>query len=109
MGSLIARLYLTEYGDKLSGCILIGTAGPTAAAASAAHLADSIARSRGMTYRSGFLSSLTFKGYNRKIKNPHTVFDWLSRDENVVSFINRMKSVILFSRQPVSRFIYPTC
>ena len=85
MGSLIARLYLTEYGDKLSGCILIGTAGPTATAISAAHLADSIARSRGMTYRSGFLSSLTFKGYNRKIKHPHTVFDWLSRDETVVS------------------------
>ena len=85
MGSLIARLYLTEYGDKLSGCILIGTAGPHPAAFSAARLADSIARSRGMTYRSGFLSSLTFKGYNRKIKQPHTVFDWLSRDDTVVS------------------------
>ena len=28
---------------------------------------------------------MVFKGYNRKIKNPHTVFDWLSRDESVVS------------------------
>ena len=85
MGSLIARLYLTDYGEKLAGCILTGTIGPNAAAVSAAHLADSIARTRGMTYRSGFLSDLAFKGYNRKIKNPHTVFDWLSRDEDVVS------------------------
>lgn len=85
MGSLIARLYLTDYGGKLAGCILIGTVGPNAAAISAAHLADSIARTRGMTYRSGFLSDLAFKGYNRKIKNPHSVFDWLSRDESVVS------------------------
>ena len=30
MGSLIARLYLLDYGEKLSGCILIGTVGPIA-------------------------------------------------------------------------------
>ena len=30
-------------------------------------------------------SDLVFKGCNRKIKDAHTVFDWLSRDENVVS------------------------
>lgn len=85
MGSLIARLYLADYGDRLAGCILSGTTGPNAAAASAAHLADSIARSRGMTYRSGLLSNLTFKSYNRKIHHPNSVFDWLSRDEDVVS------------------------
>ena len=85
MGSLIARLYLTECGDRLTGCILTGTTGPQPTAVSAAHLADSIARSRGVTYRSGFLSSVTFRGYNRRIKNPHSVFDWISRDKNVVS------------------------
>lgn len=85
MGSLIVRLYLTEYGDRLSGCILTGTAGPQPAAISAAHLADSIARSRGVTYRSGFLSTITFRGYNRRIKNPHSIFDWISRDRDVVS------------------------
>lgn len=85
MGSLIARLYLTEYGERLSGCILSGTIGPNPAAATCAHLADSIARSRGMTYRSGFLSGLTYKGYNRRIKDAHSVFDWLSRDEDVVA------------------------
>ena len=85
MGSLIARLYLLDYGEKLSGCILIGTVGPIAASGSIVHLADSVARSRGITYRSGLLSNLVFKGFNRKIKQPKTVFDWLSRDEAVVS------------------------
>ena len=83
--SLIARLYLLDYGEKLSGCILIGTVGPIAASGSIVHLADSVARSRGITYRSGLLSNLVFKGFNRKIKQPKTVFDWLSRDEAVVS------------------------
>jgi alpha-beta hydrolase superfamily lysophospholipase len=38
-----------------------------------------------MTYRSALLENLAFRAYNRKIKHPRTVFDWLSRDENVVS------------------------
>ena len=88
MGSLIARLYLLDYGEKLSGCILIGTVGPIAASGSIVHLADSVARSRGITYRSGLLSNLVFKGFNRKIKQPKTVFDWLSRDEAAVDLYN---------------------
>ncbi|MCI7124636.1 MAG: alpha/beta hydrolase [Agathobaculum sp.] len=85
MGSLVARLYMTEYGDRLSGCILISTVGPSPAAVGGARLADSIARSRGMTYRSSFLSNLSFRGFNRKIKHPRSVFDWLCRDEDIVS------------------------
>ncbi len=85
MGSLIVRLYLIDYGKRLSGCILTGTAGPQPAANSVLRMADSIARSRGVTYRSGFLSKITFLSFNKKIKNPSSVFDWLSRDKNVVS------------------------
>jgi len=85
MGSLIARLYLVDYGARISGCILTGTMGPAAAAVSSARLADSVARTRGMTYRSGFLSNMAFRGFNRKVREPHTAFDWLSRDESVVS------------------------
>jgi len=85
MGSLIARLYIINNGERLAGCILTGTSGPNPTAVSIARLADSIARSRGMTYRSGFLSNMIFRGYNRKIKNPRSPFDWLSRDEAVVS------------------------
>ena len=85
MGSLIVRLCLPECGTELAGSILIGTAGPNAAALSAAHIADSIARTRGVTFRSGLLNSIAFKAYNRRIDHPNSVFDWLSRDEEVVS------------------------
>ena len=75
MGSLIVRLCLPECGTELAGSILIGTAGPNAA----------IARTRGVTFRSGLLNGIAFKAYNRRIDHPNSVFDWLSRDEEVVS------------------------
>lgn len=85
MGSLVTRLYVTEYGDRLSGCILCGTVGPTPFAKTAARMANSIAHSRGMTYRSAFLSKAVFKNFNRKIKNSASPFDWISRDKQVVA------------------------
>lgn len=84
MGSLISRLYLTEYGDKLAGCILCGTAGPNPFAKTGVRMANSVAHSKGMTFRSAFLSNMAFKSYNRRIDHPHSPFDWLTRDENVV-------------------------
>ena len=84
MGSLITRLYLTEVGDRLTGCILSGTAGPNPFARTGVRLANSVAHSKGMTYRSAFLSNLAFKSYNRRIPDPQTMFDWLSRDKNIV-------------------------
>lgn len=85
MGSLVTRLYLAEYGERLSGAILCGTVGPNPMAKTGVRLADSVARSRGMTYRSTLLSKLAFTGYNRRIKPHHSQFDWLSRDPQVVS------------------------
>ena len=109
MGSLIVRLYLAECGEHLSGAILIGTAGPNAAAGSAAHLADSIARSRGMTYRSGLLSNLTFHSFNRKISHPRTFFDWLSRDKDVVSlYLSDAKCNFIFTATGF-RDLYTLC
>lgn len=84
MGSLIVRLYLTEYGDKLSGCILCGTAGPNPLARTGVRMANSIAHSKGMTYRSALLSSMAFKNYNRRIEHPSSPFDWLTRDKQIV-------------------------
>ena len=84
MGSLITRIYLTSCGDRLSGCILSGTAGPNPLARTGVRVADGLIHSKGMTYRSSFLSNLAFKNYNRKISEPQSTFDWLSRDPNVV-------------------------
>ena len=90
MGSLIARLSVQNASRwymraSIAADVTMAFKLILAASGSIVHLADSVARSRGITYRSGLLSNLVFKGFNRKIKQPKTVFDWLSRDEAVVS------------------------
>ena len=84
MGSLLTRLYLPQYGQKLSGSILCGTGGPNPLAKTGVKLADTVAHSRGMTYRSALLSRLAMGNLNRKIAHPQSVFAWLTRDQHIV-------------------------
>lgn len=84
MGSLIVRLYLAQYDEGLSGAVICGTVGPTPLVKTGISIADSIARSKGMTYRSAMLSKLALGSFNRKIDSPRTCFDWISRDDQVV-------------------------
>lgn len=84
MGSLLTRLYLPQYGQKLSGSILCGTVGPNPLAKTGVKLADTVAHSRGMTYRSALLSRLAMGNLNRKIAHPQSVFAWLTRDQHIV-------------------------
>lgn len=98
MGSLITRLYAAKCGERLRGCILIGTPGPNPFAKTAIRLAHSVAHSRGLTFRSGFLTKLAFNNYNRKIKSPATTFDWLTRDKEVVAlYLSDEKCNFLFT------------
>lgn len=85
MGSMIARLYLAQYGDKVDGCILCGSPAPNAMAGFGIQLANSVIRSHGPMYRSAMLSGLVFKHYNTRIPNNTSPFDWLTRDQSVVS------------------------
>lgn len=84
MGSLLSRLYLPLYGNDIQGCILCGTVGPTPFAKTGIRLADSIVHTKGMTYRSAFLSKMAFNNFNRKIVQPNSAFSWLSRDKTIV-------------------------
>lgn len=85
MGSFLVRRYIQKYQEPLTGVILSGTAGnPGIAGTIGIWLARKEKKKRGATARSSFLNNLIFGNYNRKIKNPRTVFDWLSRDENIV-------------------------
>lgn len=98
MGSLITRLYVTRCGERLRGCILVGTIGPHAFSKTAVRVADSVAHSRGITYRSAFLYKLAFSNYNRKIPNRQTTFDWLTRDKEVVAvYLSDEKCNFLFT------------
>ncbi|NCB29133.1 MAG: alpha/beta hydrolase [Clostridia bacterium] len=84
MGSFIARLHAAQHGTQLCGMIILGTAGPNPLSRTAIRLANSVAHSRGTTYRSAFLSRLAYNNFNRKIKDSTTPFDWISRDKQVV-------------------------
>lgn len=85
MGSMIARLYLTRYGDKIDGCILCGSPAPNPMAGVGIQLANSVIRSHGPMYRSSMLSGIVFKHCNARIPNSKSQFDWLTRDCATVS------------------------
>jgi alpha-beta hydrolase superfamily lysophospholipase len=85
MGSFLVRNYLFDYGKELKGVILSGTGGdPGILAAIGKFIAMVICRTRGERYRSKLLHNLTFGNYNKRIKDPRTKYDWLSRDKKVV-------------------------
>ena len=85
MGAFLVSQYITRFGEDLSGVILMGTAWmPAPALQAALGLCRVMARSRGQMYRSRFLFDLVSGSNNRRIENPRTRYDWLTRDTAVV-------------------------
>lgn len=85
MGSLVVRLCLTDPEVRISGAVLSATTFSGPYDVTIMHLADSIARAYGATYRSAFLNNFYFKGNKRKLKECQSYYDWMSRDSKVVS------------------------
>ena len=84
MGSFLARLYSSVYGKELAGVIYSGTAGDNPILPVARFLAARSVRRNGAFHRDGFIDKLMHQGYLRKIPNPVSEFDWLSRDPDIV-------------------------
>ena len=98
MGSFIARLYLSEYAEDLTGAIIMGTAGPGAPTGPAVALINLISLFKGEAHRSKFIDKLAFGSYNKKNKPARTKFDWLTKDESVVDrYIEDPKCGFLFT------------
>ena len=85
MGSMVARLYLTRYGQKIDGCILSGSPAAHTVTPIAIQIANSAIRTYGPLYRSCMINNLVFGRYNARIPNCQSPFDWLTRDRAVVS------------------------
>lgn len=88
MGSMLVRRYIQHMPTepRPSGAIIMGTAGnPGALAAVGRLVARMEIRRRGATAPSSLLSQLTFGGYNKRVPDPKTFYDWLSRDEAEVA------------------------
>ena len=84
MGSFIARLYSAKYNDCLTGAIFCGTGGPDPMAAMGIVACSITSLFCGRMYRSKKLDQLAFGKFNRKIENPRTSKDWLTRKPEIV-------------------------
>lgn len=85
MGSFITRNYLCRYGTGISAAIIMGTGMQPKAVVG---MAKAVTKMQKLFAGSGdvsrFIDKLAFGGYNKKIDNPSTDWDWLSRDKDRV-------------------------
>jgi alpha-beta hydrolase superfamily lysophospholipase len=81
MGATLARQFIAEHGDALSGAVLSGSSGqPTPLALSGRLVARAEKLRLGPRGKSALIRSLTFDSFNKRFEPARTKFDWLSRD-----------------------------
>ena len=97
MGSFVARLYLTRYGEALTGALISGTAGPEAPTALALSLVRAIAATKGIRHRSKFITSLAFGAYNKRFRAENDPDAWLTRVREVRE---------RYAKDPFCRFVF---
>ncbi len=84
MGSFLARIYFSKYGDRWSGAIFMGTAGGITGSAPLRRVMETISRNHGDLYRHKFGTRMVFGMFNLRTENRRTPNDWLSRDDKNV-------------------------
>ncbi len=90
MGSFILRNVLQDSHPNVKGAIISGTGCFETLALNAGILiAKSLIKRRGAHKRSYYINNITFKAFNLNIAQPKTFFDWISRDDKIISsFLN---------------------
>jgi len=86
MGSFMARTILAKYPDcGITAAIICGTGWmPTAALPVMVKVMEGICKKNGEQTPVKQLDDMVFGGYNKRIPNPRTPKDWLTRNEAVV-------------------------
>jgi len=99
MGSFCLRKYLTLYGDQVDGAIIMGTGEiPLPVVRAGKAMAALLMKTKGRHYRSKQLTGMVFGGYLKKIENPRTPMDWLTKDESIVdAYLNNKFNTFLFT------------
>lgn len=89
MGSFITRNYMFRYGSGIAAAVLMGTGMQPVAALKCSAAAARIQKVFcGSDHVSRLIDKLAFGGYNKRIEDARTSFDWLSRDpERVERYI----------------------
>lgn len=99
MGSFMTRKYIMIYGYELDGVILLGTGNqPDILVNTGYMLTKLVGAIKGERYRSVLLKNIMFGSYNKRINNPKTDNDWITRDEDVVeAYCNDPKCTFSFT------------
>ncbi|MBR6653734.1 MAG: lysophospholipase [Oscillospiraceae bacterium] len=86
MGSFMARTILAQYPDSgISAAIICGTGWqPRFALPLLIKVVEGMCKKNGEQNPSEQLQQMIFGGYNKKITNPRTASDWLTRDNAIV-------------------------
>lgn len=86
MGSFMVRTILAKYPESgISAAIICGTGWqPSFALPALIKVLEGICKKNGEETPNQKIHDLVFGGYNKRIPNPRTTKDWLSRDEEIV-------------------------
>lgn len=85
MGSFILRNYLTMYGTGITGAVILGTGYRTVGSMKAVRFMVRLQKLFfGPRHVSRFCDKVSFGGYNRRIPDARTDFDWLCKDADSV-------------------------
>lgn len=85
MGSFLARAYVTRYSKHLDGVVFSGTSGGVGGTSAMLTLLDAVKLFKGDKHKSKLFDKLAFGGYNKKITERNSDFDWLTRDTSIVA------------------------
>lgn len=99
MGSFIARNYIIRYGTGITGAVIMGTGNQTKALIGVSKFIAGFQKTfLGDKHPAKFINNIAFGGYNKRIQNPRTYFDWLSvNEENVDRYIEDPDCGFLFT------------
>ena len=85
MGSFLTRTFLIKYPALYDAAILSGTGQQSAALVNGGYLAAQLLTKKNGPRSSGqTLNDIAFGSYCKRIENPRTPFDWLSRDNDTM-------------------------
>ncbi len=99
MGSFIARNYIFRYGTGIKGAVIMGTGNQSKALIGVSKFVAGFQKTfLGDKHPALFINNLAFGGYNKRIPNPRTPFDWLSvNEENIDRYIEDPDCGFLFT------------
>ena len=85
-GSFVGQEYITKFSDKISGVILSGSAKQDGIDVKFGRVFANIqSKLIGDSKPAHFIDKMSFGSFNKKVNNPKSKFDWLTRDDKEVN------------------------